>query len=171
MNLWVLAPLLIAAAWHRQETDSRVREGVAKLADDSIEARENAQAELVALGEPALSELKQALSKTSNSEARGRIQSVINRIETAKRRREFKGGKPVNGLGALLEGKPDTDSDEFILRVQIVNLGTEPRDMVLIRGWDSSLPDNSYSSSSSEARVTIRQLSGEMSNSFSGVIG
>jgi hypothetical protein len=154
-----------------QDPNSRLGELLAQFQDDSIEVREKAGREMVALGEPALPALKNALDGETNAEVRARIRDVVVRIEAEKRRREFKGGTPVNGLAASLEGTLNPEKTEFRLKVQFMNVGTQPVEFALITGWNRRLPNFSSSSSGAEACVTIRQLTGERGNRFGGRFG
>ena len=162
--------LLLALAL-LQEPNPRLAELILQFQDDSIEVREKAARELIALGEPVLPALKEALPVEANVEVRARIRDVVARIESEKRRREFKGGTPVNGLAALLEGSLNPEKTEFRLKAQFMNVGTRPVEFALIKGWNSRLPNFSSSSSGAEACVTIRQLTGERGNRFGGRFG
>lgn len=171
MRIFLIGVLLASTAWSRQEADSRVPGLVVQLNDDSVEIREGASAELVALGEPALPALKQALLGAVNEEVRGRIKDVLDRISSDVRRRAFKGGTPVDGLAASLEARREKDSKEFVLKIQIMNVGHQARNLVLIQRWNTRLPETSRSSSGSEAAVEVEQLSGEFATSFSSSLG
>lgn len=167
----MIALLLSLAVIGAQDPDARLKELLLRFQDDSIEVREKAGAELFALGEAVLQSLKEALPGETNAEVRGRIRGVVDRIETDKRRREFKSGKAVNGLAASLEGSLNSEATEFALTVRVMNLNAQPAGLVLIDRWNSRFPNRSSSSSGSEAAVVIRQLTGERGNRFGGSIG
>jgi hypothetical protein len=166
MRTLLIAILQVLAARSQEDLDTRVQEMVAKLGDDSIETREDAVASLVALGEPVVGSLKQAILRSGDGEVRARIRGALDRIEADARRRKFKGGKPVCGLAASLEADLDRMPKEINLRVQIMNVGDQPMPLVLIQRWNTRFPDRSSSSSSSEAAVEIEQISGERSETI-----
>ena len=154
-----------------QDPPPSLAELLLRFQDDSIEVREKAGERIIALGESALPALKKALEDEPNAEVRGRIRGAVARIEADQHRREFKGGKPVNGLGASLEGGLTPERTEFALKVTIINLDTRPRDFVLIERWSQQLPNLSSRSSSAEATVAIRQLTGQRGTRYGMSLG
>ena len=130
--------LLLALALFTQ--DPTLEDLFRALRSDSILEREKAWAEIVKRGEPVLKSLREEQGKTKDNEARARIESAIVRIEREKRRKEFKGGIVVCGLAARLAVEQDKTSGEAVFRVEIMNVDTKPRELVLIEEWDYSTP-------------------------------
>jgi hypothetical protein len=148
----LLGPALLAG--------TPVDELVSALDDESIEVREKAAAGLVALGEPALPALRSALEKTRDAETRGRIEDVLHRLETGRRRREFRGGEAAGGLCAALRLR---EEDPSTLRVQVefMNVGEERRSFAPIRWWNLRVPGDGFVSNLSEALLEVKSLSGQ----------
>jgi hypothetical protein len=72
--------LLLPLAPPQDDLEKKVADLVARLADDSIDARDQAVEDLAALGPAAIPVLKKAQAKTGG-EARGRIDEAIRKIE------------------------------------------------------------------------------------------
>jgi len=171
MVMRLVLSLLALTAGSPQDEEERLKGLVSSLQDDAIEVREKAVEELVVLGDQIVPSLQLLLTKETNVEARGRIRGALDRIEANKCRREFKGGKISNGLGALLDGKMDKEADAFLLRLQIINLSAQSNSFVLIRGWNKVFPDEIDYSTRSQAAIVVRQLTGERVNSYSSRFG
>lgn len=99
MRLAVIALLLVAAP-PRGQDDTRIRELIQQLEDDSVEAREGAQKELVRIGEPALALLRKAVEQAGTAGDRGELrvrgEAALRQIDLAVRsRRVYQDPKPV----------------------------------------------------------------------------
>ena len=84
-----MTALLLAAALSLQD-DAKIAEWIRDLADDAIEVRERATADLVRAGRRAEPALRQAMK--GGGEVRGRAALVISEIEKAERTRLFEAG-------------------------------------------------------------------------------
>ncbi len=161
--------VLLAApgAWGTSGDGNSVGESIARLRDGSIDVREAATRDLATRGESALPDLREALTKELDPEVRGRIELLLCRISTEKRRREFKGGEPVGGLVARLQAIPDKASAEITFTLEIMNVMDHAARFVPIERWDLSLPNRGTSQPDAEACLHVRQLTGERSTSYS----
>lgn len=133
---------------------------VERLGDDAIDVREKATAEILALGEGHRPALEKALKEATAPEIAARLRAILGKFDTDRRRREFKGGTIVEDLGATLTCTYDADLRQLSVTLELTNLGTTDRPVVAIDSWDVSLPRTSSSSSSSEAQITVKQLTG-----------
>lgn len=171
MGTFLLVVVLASGAWPGQDADTRVQDILSRFRDDSVEVRERAAEDLLALGEKVEPALRLALLEPRDEESRGRIQAVLDRFAADRRRRDFKGGKPVDGLAASLEAQKVDGSEEYSLRIRIMNIGLQPRPLVLINHWSTSYPRLFDSSSGAEATARIEQLTGDQSGGMGGVFG
>jgi hypothetical protein len=133
---------------------------VERLGDDSIEVREKATSDLLALGEGRRTAIEKALKDTTAPEVAARLRTILGKFDMDRRRREFKGGTIVEDLGATLICTYDADLHQLSVTLELANLGTTARPIVAIDSWDISLPRNTSSSSSSEGQVLVKQLKG-----------
>jgi hypothetical protein len=73
------------------QDDARIAELIQRLEDDSVEARENAQKELIRIGEPALAPLRKAVEQAGTSADRGELRvrgsAAIRQIDLAVKSR------------------------------------------------------------------------------------
>lgn len=133
---------------------------VAALEDDSIERREQAAADLLALGPEALPELRAALDTASDPESRARLGDLVHRLGAGKRQREFQGGEIQGGFRAALR-KVDSDPSTLRIEIEIRNVGEGVATFVPVRMWNLLLPWERFGSNLSEGTLTIRQRSGD----------
>lgn len=141
------------------------------LAADDIEVRERAARELVGLGEEALPRLRRELAEAVDTESRLRLQGVIARLETDRRRRAFGGGNEVAGLRARLVKVEDAPEGRVPYRLEIMNVDAAPRPFVPIRVWNASLPEGSRTRSSAQAGLTLKRRDPQVSGLCYGSYG
>jgi hypothetical protein len=153
-----LLVILLAAL---QDGAQRLRELVQALGDDSIEVREKASEELSSLGESAILPLREASRTTPSPEVRARIGEVLSRIDQEKRRRDYRGGTPVGGLGATLRWAQGEPGGAAVLELEIVNLAREDRPFFAAESWDTSWPDETEGSTASEGALRVRRRDGQ----------
>jgi hypothetical protein len=80
--------LLLLALLAPAQDDARARELAQKLEDDAFDVREQAQADLVKMGEPVLPLLRRMLSESKDrAELRLRLEAALREIETAAKAR------------------------------------------------------------------------------------
>jgi len=145
---------------------------VERLGDDVAEVREKATAELLNLGETRRSAMEKALKEATVPEVACRLRAVLGKFDASRRRREFKGGPIVDDLGATLSCAYDADTRRLTVSLEVTNLGTTDRNIVAITSWNLSLPGLISSSSSSEGKIQVRQLTGRiLDGSFSARTG
>ena len=153
--------VILLSALLAQDTDRRVRERVAALDDDSIETREKAASDLLAVGEPAVPALRAALESPQGAETRARIADILHRLDAGRRRREFKGGEIVSGLGAALRLRRDGPFT-LVIQAEIMNVTEKARPLYPIRWWDLSVPGDRFVSNLSEGLLEVTPLSGQV---------
>jgi len=154
--------LALPAALEAQETPAAVEGLLRALDDDSIEVRQKATEELERLGEEARPALVRRRSEAFSLEVRSRIGEILGRLDTAKRLKEFKGGKPVCGFSARLEVKEDPEDGTVLFKAEFMNVGPAAAGFVPIQSWNTSLPGSSSSSSHSRAQLRVKALDGEI---------
>jgi hypothetical protein len=153
--------MLLLLALSSAPQDEPIPELLRALGDDAVEVREKASAELFALGEPARSALEKAGRDATSAEIRGRLQDVLRRLDADKRRREFKGGKVLDDLGARLTITQDKEARLLIVSFEVMNLGAIDKKLVPLRDWNLHLPHYSNSYSGAEGEIRIEQLKGD----------
>lgn len=67
---------------------------ITQLGDDSFQVRENAQRELISLGDKARGALEEALKKCDDEELRSRLQSILRRIDPKSKAHEQPAAQP-----------------------------------------------------------------------------
>jgi hypothetical protein len=132
---------------------------LATLDDDQIERREAAQAQLVALGRPAVPALQAAFAAPMSSEARLRLGEVLHGLLPRDPTDSWTGGEVQGDLSAAVRVSGQ-DSSGIVLEVEIRNVGRAPAGFVPIRWWNLSLPTESFVSNLSEGRMEVRPISG-----------
>jgi hypothetical protein len=155
----VLLCWALLAASHPGDEDVRLQERVQALEDDSIEHREKAAADLLALGPAALPALRAALEISSAPEARARIEDILHRLEESRRRREFRGGEIQEGLGAAVR-IVQTDPAVFVVQVEIMNVDDAGRPFFPVQWWSLMLPRERFATNLAEGVLMVQQLSG-----------
>jgi len=155
-----MTALLVVLLPAFQDGAQRLRDLVQALGDDSIEVREKASDELSALGEWAILPLRESSRTTPSPEIRARIGEVLARIEREKRRRDYRGGSAVAGLGATLRWSKGEPGGAAVLELEIVNLSSEDRPFFAIESWDTSWPDETQGTTASEGALEVRRRDG-----------
>jgi hypothetical protein len=151
-------PWILLAAF--QDGADRVRDLVQALGDDSIEVREKAADDLSSMGESARTPLEVSLRSTQSPEVRARIGEVLARIDQEKRRREYRGGAPVGGLGATLRRVRGEPGGAAVFELEIVNLGPGDHPFFGVESWNFSWPDETEGSTAAEGALEVRRRGG-----------
>jgi hypothetical protein len=135
---------------------------VERLNRDDIAEREEAAEDLVRLGPKAVHVLRKFLEQTSDSEVRARLESVITRIERARRGITCDGGTIVGGLQATLRSKSKSfrAGEAFEFELSIVNTQDDPVSFVPIRSLSHTFPEESIWRQSGQATVTVKRSNG-----------
>lgn len=163
MMLALVAPMVVFAF---QEKPSELIE---RLDDESIEVREQAAEALIRWGEASRAPVHEAIARTQNAEVRGRLNDVLRKLDAGKRRREFRGGNVVRGIGARLEVARDMEGEDFIVTVEITNLGPDRQTIEPMGAWNKYLPGEFHDVSNARAGITISQLSGDPPEGRKGI--
>lgn len=159
---------LLMAILQDPEPAERIRGWIEALQSETPEERDRATEELYRAGEPALEPLWEALKSPAGDELRLRMEKLITRIEREVRRKKFVGGNKVNGLKAAvtLEKEVYKVGEAIPLTVEVMNVDTKPREFVTVDTWEYALPEYGTNSSVSHARVVLRRLKGEGSDTY-----
>lgn len=141
------------------------------LGHESPEIRDRATRDLLASGESVRLPLEQQLRETADAEVRSRIREILRRLDLAKRRKDFKGGRIVDDLGVTVTLTHEKESKTLSLSIEVCNLGPAEKTIRELRGWNCQFPDGNRQSSGSAGAIRVRQLTGERGNTGYGAYG
>ncbi len=152
-----------APAVDKEAFNKRVAALLGELDDADFEKREAATQALIKIGEPAHEAVKKTLADPPSMEVKERAARVERQISLEVREKTTKGGEPAGGLQATLFSSGDTfrAGEKIVFKVQLKNVSETTREDMPIETFDREVPGEFSSTNLSQARIIIRQTSGD----------